>query len=213
MLKGILTTLALLLMCSFIVKAQWVNEGAWPDATVKGRLMRLAVDSDGKVWAGNFGTEKFLPPGATDTLTVNTIRVYNPDGTPASFSPVWNVVGPGFNDTLTTNVRGMRRDNNGNILVTLGNQVMYRINSQTGAGMNKVALGLGTSPTAPAVSADGKIFVGPVVNAGCPILEFDTDFNLVGNAVEPFAEFQDFQEVWNALMMVIHCTSQVILEL
>ncbi len=149
--------------------------------------MALAVDSDGKVWAGNFGTEKFLPPGATDTLTVNTIRVYNPDGTPASFSPVWNVVGSGFNDTLRTNLRGMRRDNNGNILVTLGNQIMYRINSQTGAGMNKVALGLGTSPTAPAVSADGKIFVGPVVNAGFPILEFDTDFNLVGNAVEPFA--------------------------
>ncbi len=33
MLKGILTTLALLLMCSFMAKAQWVNEGAWPDAT------------------------------------------------------------------------------------------------------------------------------------------------------------------------------------
>jgi hypothetical protein len=60
---------------------------------------------------------------------------------------------------------------------------MYRINYQTGAGMNKVALGLGTSPTAPAVSNDGKIFVGPVVNVGLAIKEFDTDFNLVGDAV------------------------------
>ena len=48
---------------------------------------------------------------------------------------------------------------------------MYRINYQTGAGMNKVTLtGLAgatpTSPTAPAVSSTGQIFVGPVGNAG-----------------------------------------------
>jgi len=186
--KGTLTTLVLFLLCSFMATAQWINQGAWPDGTVLGQMHGVAVDPDGKVWAGNFGTEKFLPPGATDTLTVNTIRVYNPDGSPASFSPVWNIVGPGFNDTLKSNVRGMRPDNNGNILLTLGNQVMYRINYQTGAGMNKVALGIGTSPTAPAVSSTGQIFVGPVVNAGASIKEFDADFNLVGDAVGPFTE-------------------------
>ena len=43
-----------------------------------------------------------------------------------------------------------------------------------------------TSPTAPAVSNDGKIFVGPVVNAGYPIMEFDTDFNKVGEVTPAF---------------------------
>lgn len=163
---------------------QWVNTGAWPDTTIKGQLHGIAVDPDGKVWAGNFSPEKFLPPGGgpTDSVTANLIRVYNPDGTPASFSPIWKLTGPDFNDTLKgSNMRGMRADHNGNILVVFGNQLMYRINYQTGAGMKKVNVALGTSPTAPAVSNTGQIFVGPVVNAGAPIKEFDSEFNFVGN--------------------------------
>jgi hypothetical protein len=167
-----------------IVFSQWVNTGAWPDTALKGQLHGIAVDPAGKVWVGNFAAEKFLPPGGgpTDSVTANLIRVFNPNGTPAPFSPIWRVVGPNFNDTLKgTNMRGMRTDNNGNILVVLGNQSMYRINYQTGAGMKKVNLALGTSPTAPAVSSTGQIFVGPVVNAGSFIKEFDSEFNFVGN--------------------------------
>lgn len=163
---------------------QWVNVGAWPDTTIKGQLHGIAVDPDGKVWAGNFSPERFLPPGGgpTDSVTANLIRVYNPDGTPASFSPIWKLTGPDFNDTLKgSNMRGMRADHNGNILVVFGNQLMYRINYQTGAGMKKVNVAIGTSPTAPAVSNTGQIFVGPVVNAGAPIKEFDSEFNFVGN--------------------------------
>jgi len=202
--KGILTTIVLILLCSVVSMAQWVNQGAWPDATVRGQMHGVAVDPAGKVWAGNFSPEKFLPPGggATDSVTANLIRVFNPDGSPASFSPVWRVVGNGINDTLKgSNVRGMRRDNNGNILLTLGNRTMYRINYQTGAGMNKVPLPFtsGTqSPTAPAVSSTGQIFVGPVVNANDKILEFDTDFNLVGAAVTfPLSGFSRSMECSN----------------
>ncbi|MBK7229115.1 MAG: T9SS type A sorting domain-containing protein [Ignavibacteriales bacterium] len=191
--KGILTTLVLFSLLSIASFAQqWVNQGAWPDATVRGQLHGVTVDPDGKVWAGNFGTEKILPVGSSDSIVVNQIRVYNADGSPASFSPIWKVVGNGINDTLkATNVRGLRTDNNGNILLVLGNKKMYRFNYQTGAGMNKVDLavangGTYTSPTAPAVSNDGKIFVGPVVNAGYPIMEFDTDFNKVGEVTPAF---------------------------
>lgn len=189
--KGILPSLLFVFLFSVMGFSQWSNQGAWPDASVRGQLHGIAVDPAGKVWAGNFSPERFLPPGGgpTDSVTANLIRVYNADGSAASFSPVWKVEGNGINDTLKgSNVRGMRPDHNGNILITFGNQIMYRINYQTGAGMNKVALGLGTSPTAPAVSSTGKIFVGPVVNANSFIKEFDADFNLVGNAVGPFTE-------------------------
>ena len=98
--KGILTTLVLFMLFSVMSMAQWVNQGAWPDATVRGQLHGVAVDPAGKVWAGNFSPEKYLPAGSVDTVTVNLIRVYNPDGTQASFSPVWRVVGNGINDTL-----------------------------------------------------------------------------------------------------------------
>lgn len=172
------------ILLTTITFAQWVNQGAWPDTSLKGQLHGIAVDPAGKVWVGNFGAERYLPPGGgpTDSVTVNLIRVYNADGTPASFSPIWRIVGAGINDTLKgTNMRGMRPDHQGNILVVFGNQNMYRINYQTGEGMKKVGLALGTSPTAPAVSNTGQIFVGPVVNAGAPIKEFDSEFNFVGN--------------------------------
>lgn len=179
MLKKLFLFTVLLTSLTF---AQWVNTGAWPDTSLKGQLHGIAVDPDGKVWVGNFSPEKYLPQGSTDTVTANLIRVFNPDGTPAPFSPIWRVVGPDFDDTLKgSNMRGMRPDHNGNILMVFGNQIMYRVNYQTGAGMKKVNLALGTSPTAPAVSSTGQIFVGPVVNAGAPIKEFDSEFNFVGN--------------------------------
>lgn len=181
MFKKLFLSFVLLTTIAF---SQWVNTGAWPDTSLKGQLHGIAVDPAGKVWVGNFSPERFLPPGGgpNDSVTANLIRVYNPNGTPASFSPIWRIVGPGFNDTLKgSNMRGMRADHNGNILMVFGNQIMYRVNYQTGAGMKKVNLNLGTSPTAPAVSSSGQIFVGPVVNAGAPIKEFDSEFNFVGN--------------------------------
>jgi len=182
--QKLLFSLVAILLLSVTGYSQWVNAGAWPDGSLLGQLHGIAVDPDGKVWVGNFSPEKYLPAGSTDTVTANLIRVFNPDGTPASFSPVWRVVGAGINDTLKgSNVRGMRADHNGNIIITFGNQKMYRVNYQNGEGMNKVTLTLGTSPTAPAVSDDGKIFVGPVVNAGSMIQEYDADFNYVGDAV------------------------------
>jgi len=180
--KGLLFT-TMFLLITFVVNAQWSNQGAWPSSTFQGQLHGIAVDPDGKVWASDYSAIKHLPAGQTDSVTSRLIYVFNPDGSQASFSPIWKVTIGGVTDTLKNSTRGMRPDQNGNILYVEGGQFMFRFNYQTGEGMNKVALGLGTSPTAPAVSNDGKIFVGPVVNAGLAIKEFDTDFNLVGDAV------------------------------
>ncbi|MEO8398622.1 MAG: T9SS type A sorting domain-containing protein [Ignavibacteriaceae bacterium] len=183
MLKKMTAIFVFALLFAVASKSQWVNQGAWPDTSVQGQLHAIAVDPDGKVWAGNFGAEQYVPDGTTDTLTVRLIRVYNPDGSPASFSPIWSATVGGVTDTLTASSRGMRADNNGNIIYANGLAIMYRFNYQTGEAMNKVVLQMTTSPTAPGVADNGNIFVGPVVNANQPIEEYDTDFNYLGNAV------------------------------
>jgi hypothetical protein len=184
MLRKLTLLTGIIVLYSTLSFSQWVNQGAWPDTSIKGQNHAMDVDPDGKVWATNFGLDTTVVNG-TDTLRLRRIRVFNPDGSQASFSPISFVTVAGVTDTLlsTSNFRGMRADNNGNILFTNGNQTMYRLNYQTGEGMNKVALGLGTSPTAPAVADNGNIFVGPVVNAALAIQEYTSDFTFLGNSV------------------------------
>ena len=122
----------------------WTYQGNFPNDNFKGGsgLHGLAVDPDGKVWVTKLSPEYFTPPGLTDSILVRLIYVFNDDGIPASFSPIWKIEGSGFSDTLIgSNSRGLRADQNGNILYVTGNQLMYRINYQTGLGMNKVELG------------------------------------------------------------------------
>ena len=184
--KHILLIVALIILSISNTFAQgWTYQGNFPNDNFKGGagLQGLAVDPDGKVWVTKFGAEYFTPPGEIDSIFVRLIYVFNQDGTPALFSPIWKIVGPGFADTLLNSSRGLRADQNGNILYVTGDELMYRISYQTGQGMNKIDLELGTPPTAPGVSEDGKIFVGPVINQLNSIKEFDSDFNVVGNAV------------------------------
>jgi hypothetical protein len=185
--KKLTISIFFLFLFSGLSYAQWVNEGAWPDTSIKGQNHAMAVDPDGKVWATNFGLDTTIVNG-TDTLRLRRIRVFNPDGSQASFSPISFVTVDGVTDTLlsASNFRGMRADHEGNILFTNGNQIMYRLNYQTGEGMDRINLGIGTSPTAPAVADNGNIFVGPVVNAGANIQEYTSDFTFLGNVVGPF---------------------------
>lgn len=184
--KHILLFIVLTFFSHNVLGQDWNYDGNFPNDNFKGGtgLQGLAVDPDGKVWVTKYSAEYFTFPGTTDSLPVRLIYVFNSDGSPALFSPIWRLFGPGFADTLVgSNSRGLRSDQNGNIICVFGDQSMYRINYQTGAGMNKVGLGLGTSPTAPGVSENGHVFIGPVINEAHSMKEFDSDFNLIGNAV------------------------------
>jgi hypothetical protein len=185
MIKKLTTIFAVALLFVATSNAQWVNQGAWPDAELLGQMHGVAVDPDGKVWAGNFGPERYNLPGTTDTVTAGLLRVFNPDGTPAAFSPVWGGTLDGVADTNTSNIRGMATDHEGNIIMVDGQRWMRRFNYQTGELMNKVRLQMTTSPVAPGVATEtGNIFVGPVVNADQPIEEYTADFSFVGVAVQ-----------------------------
>lgn len=191
---SIFVVFVLLTTASF---AQWENQGAFPSRpdTLKGTNHAMATDPDGNVWVVQWETQKVVV--GTDTLKgVTPIRVFSREGNELSFSPIVIAKGNGINDTLKSQARGMREDHEGNILITNSAQNMYRFNYKTGEAMNKVALALGTSPTAPAVDSLGNIYVAPVVPAATnPIKVWDKDFNSLGNALSSTKGFSRSFEV------------------
>jgi hypothetical protein len=76
----------------------------------------------------------------------------------------------------------MGHDKNGNILVCLVDE-FYRINYQTGAGMNYAQPKVDMSLIAPSCDANGNVVVGPVI-PGNPVFVLDPDFNVLGNAID-----------------------------
>lgn len=188
MIKKFFTVLAIVLVFAPSIFAQWTYEGAWPDTSLKNGTHGIAVDPDGKVWVSSYFQDSWVTPD-NDTIPTSPIFVFNADGTPADFSPIYTVAtGGGFVlDTLNGRCRGLGVDKDGNILyVQSGTSKMFKVDYKTGEGLARHDFGdeLGSSPTAPAVAADGTIFVGPVVGGGTNKIEmYSNDFTLIGDAV------------------------------
>ncbi|MCF6270694.1 MAG: hypothetical protein L3J41_13350, partial [Melioribacteraceae bacterium] len=185
MIKKLMVVLAMVALFASVANAQWTNEGAFPDTSFTGGTHGIAVDPDGKVWVSSYF--KDIPFG-DDSVATSGIVVFNADGTEADFSPISTVAtGGGFVvDTLNGNCRGLGVDENGNILyVQSSRSKMFKINYQTGVGMARADITeTGSSPTAPSVSDDGTIYVGPVIGGGTnQIATYDTDLNYLGAAV------------------------------
>ncbi len=183
-------------------QASWVDEGGWPDDTTFTVPMHgVAVDPDGKVWLTPFFNSAWIDPVSGDSvrgtdgnpLFTRAIWVYNADGTPA-MAPIRTITVDGRTDTLTSSARGLRADNNGNILHVDGSGNMWRINYVTGEGMNWALVADDTSVGQPAVADDGTIFTGNVLQ-DFPIKMWDTDFNFLGNAVDTARGFSRGFEV------------------
>ncbi len=198
------TTLCLLLaLTATASQAQlsyWKYAGSFPNDNFKVNSggHGLAVDPDGKVWFQAFGaTDSVVTPGG-QKLPTRVVYVFNPDGTPASFSPIKTITVNGVTDTMTTppNIsnRGLRADHQGNILVASFDR-LYRLNYKTGEGMNKVIPRPGQSLTAPGVDRQGNIFTASVNQNAHPIQMFDKDFNFIGIAVDTSRGFSRSFEV------------------
>ena len=187
--KGILATLFLVAFLSSTAFSQWTFEGAWPDTNYKGGTHGIAVDPDGKVWEVSYYSSKWVTPNQ-DTIDCNPLYVFNSDGSLLEIIGI--VTGAGGTDTLSkgattaSNCRGIRADQDGNILYVQTNPTkIIKINYQTRERMGSALMtNLGSSPTSPSVSDDGTIYVGPVVGGGTTqISTFDTDLNYLGPAV------------------------------
>ncbi|MFA5803297.1 MAG: T9SS type A sorting domain-containing protein [Melioribacteraceae bacterium] len=187
MLKKITLLLSVILITAGTINAQWFNAGPYPngDAIWKAQNNSIAVDPDGKIWIGkyfNVPTTGFINPGTGKPLRTSCYLTYvfNPDGTQAPFSPIFQIMG----DTMySTTQRGMRTNIDGNIILTTGFPSMYIINYKTGIGIKRVLLPSTNGPTAPAVSANGIIFVGSVFEGQRPVEMYDQNLTLIGSAI------------------------------
>jgi hypothetical protein len=197
-----------------------IVSGRLKDTLHTSSIHGLAVSPDGRVWIQNYyayGRDTILVnnyrfktgvPPAVDSLgsryvTVRKLYAYNPDGTPAPFSPILTAKGFGTKtDTMggesvasatgpfwywTGNSgAGMRTDPDGNILVNYWSYV-YRLNYRTGVGIGKVDIGIQSLVQKTGVSVgvdnDGNIFSTAVIPPK-PIKIFDKNFNFISNAVD-----------------------------
>jgi hypothetical protein len=186
--KKLLTILALVAMVSSFSNAQqagWTYKGIFPDAVsslLGTGCHGVQVDPDGKVW--------FISYSASDTVAgsgtaVKSVRIFNSDGTAASFSPIRYLTGA-LTDTFTNAGRGLGIDQNGNILYGAYDSY-FRINYKTGAGMAKFTPNADEVIVSPGVDADGNVYTCAVLD-GHAAREFQTDFSFIGNDVDTLIE-------------------------
>ncbi|RKY55681.1 MAG: hypothetical protein DRP89_02765 [Candidatus Neomarinimicrobiota bacterium] len=149
----------------------------------------IAVDPAGNIWFGMYNYPTDSTVTATDTIYYYGPRVFDPSGTELSMSPIKMLTIDGVTDTLFSSCRGLATDKDGNILLTVSG-ALYRINYQTGEGMNKyVSTDIGTgSWTKAGVDAEGRIFIAKVVPGGGPIKILNHDFTELGNAVSSWSQ-------------------------
>lgn len=144
----------------------------------------IAVDLNDRVWVTSYYNRTVI-----DETGMAAIRVYEEDGTEASFSPIWTITVGEVTDTLVyattpanaNSATGIGLDNEGNIIYTTRTTV-YRIDADTGEGIERFQWDQPTF-TGPA-TADGLVTLTTIT--GGPIQLFDTSFNPV-IVVDPLA--------------------------
>lgn len=184
--KKITLTIFILVLLPMLALAQnWTAKGVFPSAeNSMGPVHGITVDGEGKIWAMDFYDSGLLKPDSV--VAVVDIRVFNPDGTEASFSPVQQIEVDGETVIFTGDTgRGIATDGNGDILYASGS-VLLRINHLTGEGMDRVEPGI-SSLSKPAVDGDGNIYVTGVLG-GHPLLKYNSDMDTTSSNGEVVIE-------------------------
>ncbi|HRR19497.1 MAG TPA: T9SS type A sorting domain-containing protein [Ignavibacteriales bacterium] len=196
------------------IVGNWKFSGIFPDTAggkinnemyfLKRGIHGLAVDPDGKIWIQPYYATDSIAvyiPGTNDLVggkkqLTRVLYCFNPDGTQASFSPIFHVTTTGgVVDTLGGTLivdkgawtwsgntgRGLGLDKDGNILASYFDQVI-RIDYKTGQGIDKVKPVSGASLTACWGTNDG-IFTAHVVG-GNPLKLYDNEMNFQKDVLE-----------------------------
>jgi hypothetical protein len=187
-----LTLLAMLILVPLVASAQWEFDAYFPpDSSLWDTEITdvhgLVVDKDGKIWVQPyFNTEEVITPTG-DTLGTRAIYVFNEDGSQTDFSPIITLSDVDGNvvDTLgrkwsgtswgARTGRGMRLDDDGNILVVQFDALL-RLRASDAALLNSTTTPGGNSKAAPGVDLSGSVYIASVVG-GNDILKYPKDFN------------------------------------
>jgi len=183
--KLFMLVLILTIVLSVPAVAQWNFVKVFPDTNFSGStgIHGLAVDFEGKLWVQFYGANTTVGDGSGGTIATRELWVFYGDGTQAPFSGM-NIVdnGDGTFDTLFNSGRGLRADNNGNILVSNYDEVR-RVSYVDGHGMGKAQPIPLSTLDAVAVTDIGEVICGYVVPV-LPIQIWDENFTFLGNAVD-----------------------------
>ncbi len=188
--KGFLVFL-LIVLFAFSASAQWTFVKVFPDTSLSfpsGINNGIAVDPAGKIWLQPYSgaVDSIKPAVGLAVKYIGPIRVYNPNGTEVSFSPIKFITVGGVQDTVSGSGYGMTTDQNGNIISLKTSTTLYRINYKTGAGMNKKISpipGYTSSLVTPAVDAAGEVFVA-AVSPGYAAIVLNADFSSAGTTIK-----------------------------
>lgn len=205
-----------LLLISQSANAQWTLDESFvpqlvPDQeNIDSGIHGVAVDPGGKVWIQTFfHLDSVLTTRTSEWLSTNALYIFEPDGTPAEFSPLKIIFYPNSNflpDTLgrrwssennayeSSFGRGLTTDPDGNIIISTSRKVI-KVNYETGFGISRVHQPIENSAalTEASTDASGNIYVASVL-PGNPIVLFDPYLNEQGNLINSTEGFsRDFE--------------------
>jgi hypothetical protein len=188
--------LLVLAFSSTQVLAQWESVGQFPTSdTFTVAMHGVAVDPDGKVWLTPYFPSEELEVSEDSVVSTRAIYAFNADGTPADFSPIQILMIDGEPDTLLSPSTGLVADADGNIIHVTGDGWLYRIDYQTGEGLDRMEVQEAASQAKPAVDDSGNIFTANVFGDAGPLRIFDSELNFIENAVDTTRGFSRGFEV------------------
>lgn len=195
--RSLLLLAAVLLYSSAVLAQQWSYLGTIPPApdTMNNNtgVQYVTVDANDRIWVNPYAVvgDSLFVPDSNKYKTVRSVYVYNADGTlwkKIQGITVNNVLYPFYGTGY-----GLERDHEGNILVVKAS-LLYRVNYQTGEGMNAPISPFGSSVCSPAVDAAGNIYVSAVL-PGYPLKKYDKDFLFVSNVADTILDYGRYAEV------------------
>lgn len=201
----------LLLLCAaalpLTASAQWVADGAFPSDTLKaggGGIHGVAVNNAGQVYLQPFGTtatvatqfgdrpaQQLFVYDSDGTLDEAITFLTNEDGSPGDTLGGFTIRnGAGVPAWDTKSGRGMTTDIDGNIYVSQFDFI-YKLDKDNNRVLAQNRLPVVRpldSATAMSVADDGTVYVREVFAVG-PILQYDSDLQLLGNAIDRTSNF------------------------
>ena len=195
--RSLLFFFAVLLYSTAVYAQQWSYVGGMPpdpdSLNNNTGVQYLTVDANDRIWICPYSTvgDSLFVPDSNKYKTVRSVFVYNANGT--LWKQIKGITVGGVLYPFYSTGYGMDKDHNGNILVSKGGN-LYRINYETGEGMNAPISPYNSSICSPAVDAAGNIYMSAVL-PGYPLVKYDADFNFVANVADTILDYGRYTEV------------------